>query len=86
MDLEWAARVDSPVGNYSPKQENTPPEIRARGENALWTMAADMWQFGQLLLFWSRCNGSFVDDAGLELCANLTAESPDERLSATFAL
>ena len=85
MDLEWAAKVNSPIGKYSPTRDNTPPEIRGCGEKVIWTPASDMWQFGQVLGYW-RVNGSRLDAAGLDLCAQLTAESPQDRLSATLAL
>ncbi len=85
MDLEWAEKVGEPLGNYCPKRENTPPEVLNGGNVAIWTLSADMWQFGRVLELWEEL-GSPVGDLGHQLCAALLSESPAKRPTAEQAL
>ncbi len=85
MDLEWAQRVGLPLENYAPKRDNSPPEIREGGDAAVWTAAADMWQFGKVLDFWGD-NGSSLGEMGKDLCLKLMAERPEDRPTAQQAL
>jgi len=49
MDLEWANKVDQSMDHYNPQREFLPPELRDVDPTAIWTTAADMWQFGEVL-------------------------------------
>lgn len=79
VDLEWANLVDSPIGEYHPHKEWTPPEIT--GENCSWTIASDMWQFHKLLSAWNQ-----LDEAGQSLVRVLGDDIPQRRLTAGEAL
>ncbi len=85
MDLEWAQKMGQPLNNYTPKRDNSPPEIRFGGEVSMWTAAADMWQFGRVLESWASC-GAPLDEMGNDLCIKLLAESAENRLTAQQGL
>jgi hypothetical protein len=85
MDLEWAQKTGKPLGNYRPKRVNTPPEVLNDGDAAVWTAAADMWQFGSVLESWSD-EGSPLGELGKQLGAALLNENPADRPTAEQAL
>ena len=85
MDLEWAQRVGQPLENYVPNGGNLPPEIIEGGDAAVWTAAADMWQFGRVLELWGD-KGSPLGEMGKSLCLSLMAERPEDRPTAQQAL
>ena len=85
MDLEWAEKVDEPLGDYRPKRENTPPEVFHGGNVAIWTSSADMWQFGRVLELWEE-RGSPLGNLGRQLRAALLTDSPANRPTAEKAL
>jgi serine/threonine protein kinase len=80
MDLEWANKMNSPIGAYTPNHEYLPPELN-RAKEGIWTAACDMWQFGKVLLIWGH-RGEFSDDYLWSQCA----EKPERRLSASQSL
>lgn len=80
MDLEWANTSDSPIGNYNPNPDQTPPEL-IEMEDVAWTLACDMWQFGKLLQLWGH-----LDEHGLRYVATQIQADPTRRLSATESL
>jgi hypothetical protein len=79
-DLEWANKINSPIGAYMPDHEYLPPELNQTREG-IWTAACDIWQFGKMLLIWGP-RGEFSDD----YLRAQSAERPERRLSASQSL
>jgi len=79
MDLEWANKIDSPIGTYNLQHQYCPPEV-AWGEDQIWTAASDMWQFGKLVGFW---NTNVACDSYVHV---QTSERPEDRLTAADSL
>jgi hypothetical protein len=79
VDLEWANSAGLPVGEYTPQQQWTPPEIL--GSDSEWTHTSDMWQFHKLLDQWNH-----LDEDGRRLLEVLQCEDPQSRISAEVAL
>ena len=78
MDLEWANRIDEPLGHYHPNPDFLPPELVGR-DDGIWTVACDMWQFGKLLQHWN--SPGILSYVGRQI-----NENPAERLTAKESL
>ncbi len=47
IDLEWAEKLNQPLGRFEPKAEMLPPELTGMMKDVgVWTPAADLWQVG----------------------------------------
>lgn len=78
MDLEWANRIDEPLGDYHPNPDFLPPEL-VGSDDGIWTVACDMWQFGKLLQYWNP-------PGVLPYVERQINENPAERLTAEESL